>query len=218
MESTAQYRKPVWGTLERYWKPIGQTREGALATSGTLHLAQALLNCGRRGRKKDFRDAERLVKRLVTHELSLSFVPDVEQRLWADSRAHQVLADVQASAIAKSIGSSAGRSTHQAIQLGLRSAGSQRTTHARGQGPPPRCEAAISATRASKNTKQEKNLKSELRGETPPRISSVERCAQLLSDLEHRSLSERRLETTSKLSLRLSAIRVLREGTTSVVP
>src|SRR6516225_2857357 len=33
-------------------------------------------------RKKDFRDAERLVKRLVAHELVLSFVPDVEQRLW----------------------------------------------------------------------------------------------------------------------------------------
>jgi transposase len=82
MESTAQYWKPVWGTLERYWKPICQTRERALATSGTLHLALALSNRGRRGRKKDFRDAERLVKRLVAHELTLSFVPDVEQRLW----------------------------------------------------------------------------------------------------------------------------------------
>src|SRR5213594_2560109 len=82
MESTAQYWKPVWGTLERYWKPICQTREGALATSGTLHLAQALSNRGRRGRKNDFADAERLVKRLVAHELVLSFVPDPEQRLW----------------------------------------------------------------------------------------------------------------------------------------
>jgi transposase len=50
--------------------------------SGTLHLAQALSNRGRRGRKKDFRDAERLVKRLISQELILSFVPDVEQRLW----------------------------------------------------------------------------------------------------------------------------------------
>src|SRR5881394_474469 len=82
MESTAQYWKPVWGTLERYWKPICQTREGALATSGTLHLAQALSNRGRRGRKRDFRDAERLVKRLVSQELILSFVPDAEQCLW----------------------------------------------------------------------------------------------------------------------------------------
>jgi hypothetical protein len=45
-------------------------------------LAQALSNRGRRGRKKDFRDAERLVKRLVARELTLRFVPDVEQRLW----------------------------------------------------------------------------------------------------------------------------------------
>jgi transposase len=59
MESTAQYWKPVWGALERYWKPICQTQEGALAMSGTLHLAQAQSNRGRRGRKKDFRDAER---------------------------------------------------------------------------------------------------------------------------------------------------------------
>jgi transposase len=50
--------------------------------SGTLHLAQALSNRGRRGRKNDFRDAERLVKRLVSQELVLSFVPDAEQRLW----------------------------------------------------------------------------------------------------------------------------------------
>jgi transposase len=82
MESTAQYWKPVWGALERYWKPIREKREGAKRRSGTLHLAQAQSNRGQRGRKKDFVDAERLVKRLVARELTLSFVPDVEQRLW----------------------------------------------------------------------------------------------------------------------------------------
>src|SRR6266436_6309336 len=82
MESTAQYWKPVWGALERLWKPIRQKREGARRKSGTLHLAQAQSNRGPRGRKKDFRDAERLVKRLVARELTLSFVPDAEQRLW----------------------------------------------------------------------------------------------------------------------------------------
>ena len=82
MESTAQYWKPIWEALERYWKPIRQKREGASRTSGTLHLAQAQSNRGPRGRKKDFRDAERLVKRLVARELTLSFVPDAEQRLW----------------------------------------------------------------------------------------------------------------------------------------
>src|SRR2546427_5029163 len=82
MESTAQYWKPVWETLERYWKPLRQKREGARRKSGTLHLAQAQSNRGRRGRKRDFPDAERLVKRLVARELTLSFVPDAEQRLW----------------------------------------------------------------------------------------------------------------------------------------
>src|ERR1700752_3082315 len=82
MESTAQYWNPVWGALERYWKPICRERADAGPKSGTLHLAQAQSNRGRRGRKKDFPDAERLVKRLVADELVLSFVPDTEQRLW----------------------------------------------------------------------------------------------------------------------------------------
>ncbi|HVH87886.1 MAG TPA: IS110 family transposase, partial [Terriglobales bacterium] len=82
MESTAQYWKPVWEALERYWKPIREKQEGARRKSGTLHLAHAQSNRGRRGRKKDFLDAERLVKRLVARELTLSFVPDAEQRLW----------------------------------------------------------------------------------------------------------------------------------------
>src|SRR6184192_1853437 len=92
MESTAQYWKPVWGALERYWKPICEKREGARRKSGTLHLSQALSNRGRRGRKTDFRDAERLVKRLVAQELTLSFVPDGEQRLWRTimRRKHQL--------------------------------------------------------------------------------------------------------------------------------
>ena len=82
MESTAQYWKPIWEGLERYWKPSCQKREGAGPMSGALHLAQAQSNRGPRGRKKDFPDAERLVKRLVAQELILSFVPDAEQRLW----------------------------------------------------------------------------------------------------------------------------------------
>jgi transposase len=82
MESTAQYWRPVWETLERYWKPMRQKREGAGPMSGTLHLAHPQSNRGPRGRKKDFPDAERLVKRLVARELILSFVPDAEQRLW----------------------------------------------------------------------------------------------------------------------------------------
>jgi transposase len=67
MESTAQYWKPVWQALE------GEFR---------LHLAQAQSNEAPRGRKSDFADAERLLRRFVAGELRLSFVPDPEQRLW----------------------------------------------------------------------------------------------------------------------------------------
>jgi transposase len=82
MESTAQYWRPVWDALERYWRPKRRARPAANPVSGTLHLAQAQSNRGAGGRKRDFPDAERLVKRLVAQELTLSFVPDAEQRLW----------------------------------------------------------------------------------------------------------------------------------------
>ena len=67
MESTAQYWRPVWYELEPYMK---------------LFLAQAFSNRAPRGRKHDFRDAERLVRRLLAGELTLSFVPEPEQRTW----------------------------------------------------------------------------------------------------------------------------------------
>lgn len=82
MESTAQYWRPVWEALERYWQPVRQKADKAPPRAGRLHLAQAQSNRGPRGRKRDFPDAERLVKRLVAQELTLSFVPDTEQRLW----------------------------------------------------------------------------------------------------------------------------------------
>lgn len=82
MESTAQYWKPVWNTLQRYWQPTCGQPAGAGTKMGKLHLAQAQSNRGAQGRKRDFPDAERLVRRLVSQELVLSFVPDAEQRLW----------------------------------------------------------------------------------------------------------------------------------------
>ena len=81
MESTAQYWRPVWEALERFWQPR-MPRTQACPRAGALHLAQAQSNHGPRGRKRDFPDAERLVKRLVAQELTLSFVPDATQRLW----------------------------------------------------------------------------------------------------------------------------------------
>ena len=74
--------RPVWEALEQHWRPHRRARDGAPAVAGTLHLAQAQSNRGPGGRKRDFPDAERLVKRLVAQELTLSFVPDTEQRLW----------------------------------------------------------------------------------------------------------------------------------------
>lgn len=65
MESTAQYWKPVWLALEPHFR---------------LQLAQAYSNRAPRGRKSDFRDTQRLVRRLIAGELILSFVPDAEQR------------------------------------------------------------------------------------------------------------------------------------------
>jgi transposase len=67
MESTAQYWQPVWQALEGKFH---------------LELAQAQSNRGPRGRKSDFRDAERLWRRYRADELILSYVPDPEQRLW----------------------------------------------------------------------------------------------------------------------------------------
>src|SRR6476660_269700 len=49
LESTAQYWRPVWGALERDWKPKRRTRTDASPLSGTLHLAQAQSNRGAGG-------------------------------------------------------------------------------------------------------------------------------------------------------------------------
>jgi transposase len=67
MESTAKYWKPVWMALE---------------TSFRLHLAQAMSNRAPRGRKTDFGDCRRLVRRWVAGDLRLSYVPEGEQRKW----------------------------------------------------------------------------------------------------------------------------------------
>ena len=65
MESTAQYWRPVWNSLE---------------TVLHLHLAQAWSNRAPRGKKNDFKDAERLARRYIAGELTLSFVPDAKLR------------------------------------------------------------------------------------------------------------------------------------------
>ncbi|PYT31316.1 MAG: hypothetical protein DMG57_05515 [Acidobacteria bacterium] len=112
MESTAQYWKPVWQALERYWKLEWQKREGAGRMSGTLHLAQAQSNRGQRGRKNDFADAERLVKRLVAQELILSFCARSRTAPVADPDTPEVPVDARSGAVAEPTGRFAGRGTH----------------------------------------------------------------------------------------------------------
>jgi transposase len=65
MESTAQYWRPVWLELE------GRFQQ---------YLAQAWSNRAPHGRKTDFKDAQRLVRRHVSGELTWSFVPPAQQR------------------------------------------------------------------------------------------------------------------------------------------
>lgn len=67
MESTAQYWKPVWYALEPFFELI---------------LAQPRSTAAPRGRKMDFADAKRIVRRLVADDLTISFVPEAEQRRW----------------------------------------------------------------------------------------------------------------------------------------
>ena len=67
MESTAQYWRPVWMTLEEEF---------------TLTLAQARSTRARRARKWDKADARRIGKRLLSGDLTVSYVPPPEQRDW----------------------------------------------------------------------------------------------------------------------------------------
>src|SRR5262247_3801717 len=133
MESTAQYWKPVWASLERDWKPLAQQWAGAGRMAGTLHLAQAQSNRARPGRKRDFTDAERLVKRFVAHELTLSFVPDPAQRLWRTLTRTKYQTDTESRPTPESAGGVARRGPHQVVQSRV--------------GPPGR-ERAADATRA----------------------------------------------------------------------
>lgn len=67
MESTAKYWRPVWAALEGSFQ---------------LLLAQARSNAAVQGRKTDYGDAGRLVTRLRSGDLRLSYVPDAAQQQW----------------------------------------------------------------------------------------------------------------------------------------
>jgi transposase len=67
MESTAQYWRPVWYGLEQHFEQ---------------HLCHPLKTRAPRGRKRDFRDAQRLADRWWAGDLEDSFIPGAEQRSW----------------------------------------------------------------------------------------------------------------------------------------
>jgi transposase len=67
MESTGQYWRPVWNGLEPHFR---------------LHLTHPLKTQAPRGRKWDFRDAQRLADRWSAGDLEESFIPGSEQRAW----------------------------------------------------------------------------------------------------------------------------------------
>ena len=67
MESTAQYWRPVWNGLEAHFR---------------LHLCHPLKVRAPRGRKQDFKDAQRLADRWWSGDLEDSFIPGAEQRQW----------------------------------------------------------------------------------------------------------------------------------------
>jgi transposase len=73
-----EVREAVTESTAQYWKPVWQQWEGQCE----LYLAQAYSHRAPRGRKRDFADAERLLRRHLAGELILSFVPNAEQRLW----------------------------------------------------------------------------------------------------------------------------------------
>ncbi len=67
MESTAQYWRPVWNGLEAHFR---------------LHLGHPLKVRAPRGRKQDYRDAQRLADRWWSGDLEDSFIPGAEPRQW----------------------------------------------------------------------------------------------------------------------------------------
>ena len=114
MESTAQYWKPVWFELE------GQFQ---------LWLAQARSNRGPRGRKTDFRDAQRSVSRRLSDELILSYVPDAAQRGWRTLTRSKYQLRRDRVRLQSQLESLLEESQNQTVQCGQRSSRSQWPTY-----------------------------------------------------------------------------------------
>ena len=114
MESTAQYWRSVWLELEPHM---------------CLHLAQAFSNRAPRGRKHDFKDAERLVRRLIAKGVDSEFCTGWGTAHLAQPDPDETSTHTRPGAHTESDRVSAGRDAHQAVDCGQRSAGIERTSH-----------------------------------------------------------------------------------------
>ena len=126
MESTAQYWKPVWEAQERYWKPIREKREGARRKSGTLHLAVAQSNRGRRGTQERFPGCRTPGEAAGGPGIDSELCARCRAPFVADSYAQEVSVEVRSGTAAEPSGVSSGRGTYQIVQPRLRSAVSAR--------------------------------------------------------------------------------------------
>src|SRR5437762_11630068 len=98
MESTAQYWKPFgeqWTDIASRCVRVGRVRAGCREH---CIWRKPCPIAGSAGRKTDFRDAERLVKRHVSQELVLSFVPIPNSACGEHSRAQGINGRVSANA------------------------------------------------------------------------------------------------------------------------
>ena len=82
MESTARYLATSVGGPGTALATSTPCARRSAAPRGYAASRPGAIESRARRPQEDFPDAERLVKRLVAQELTLSFVPDAEQRLW----------------------------------------------------------------------------------------------------------------------------------------
>jgi hypothetical protein len=134
MESTAQYWKPVWGALERYWKPARQQREGATKMSGTMHLCQVQVQQGATGAKERFRRRRTDDQAVGGTGVGFKLCAGSGTAALADRDETKAPIDSAQSALSESTGESVGTSAHQVIERRVGSAGGQCAAYAEGAG------------------------------------------------------------------------------------
>ena len=118
MESTAQYWRPIWGTLERLWETqaASRRRNGEVASgagaveSMSVRTEEGFPRCrtiseasGRSGAQTELRTGCRAT-------------------IVADDNEAQAPVDAESGAISEPLGVSFGRGAHQAVELGFRPA------------------------------------------------------------------------------------------------